>query len=525
MVEWLRRLLVVGVLLAILVFSNGRALGDGPPTPTFSPGHILVKLRPGAALPALSGTRTISQIGVISLPVPAGRELETAGTLRGQPDVEFAEPDYIVTAFDIPNDPLFAFYQWNLRMVRASDAWDIEKGSPGITIAVLDTGVDLVHPDLAAKILTGLNVLDPNAPPQDDNGHGSHVAGIAAAVSNNSTGIAGISWGAKILPVKVLNSFGIGTVQDLALGILWAADQGAQVMNVSSGAEGLSQTLKAAVDYAHDVKGVLIASSVGNDGGFGGFNPPYYPSAFPNVVGVAATDSEDRRAQFSERGPFVAVAAPGVTIVSSVLTGRGASSLGGDYAYMSGTSMASPHVAGLAALVWSANRSLTNDQVATLIEMNAVDLGPPGKDDFFGYGRIDASAATRAAASGILSASPASLEFLSDLEARQPVTQTLTITNQGGQPLDWTRAVSPGASWLNVAQPSGHLGPLSSQAISIRSQPEGIASTGDYTASVVFSGQGVAQNGPITVTVGLKMVDRLNRLYFPLVIQSNADGW
>ncbi|MDP2662347.1 MAG: S8 family peptidase [Dehalococcoidia bacterium] len=525
MVEWMRRPLVVGVSLAVLVFSAGQVLGDGPPTPAFSPGHILVKLRTGATLRGVSGARTISQIGVISLPVDTGRELETAGSLGEQPGVEFAEPDYIVTAFDIPNDPLFAFYQWNLRMIRASDAWDIQVGSPGITIAVLDTGVDLVHPDLSAKILPGLNSLNPSDPPQDDNGHGSHVAGIAAAVSNNNTGIAGISWGAKILPVKVLDSFGIGTVESLALGIIWAADQGAQVMNISSGSLGLSQTLKAAVDYAHDVKGALIASSVGNDGGFGGFNPPYYPSAFPNVMGVAATDSEDRRAQFSERGAFVVVAAPGVTIASSVLTGRGASSLGGDYGYMSGTSMSSPHVAGLAALVWSANRSLTNDQVATLIEMNALDLGPTGKDDFFGYGRIDASAATRAAASRILSASPASLEFLSDLEAKQPVTQTLTIADQGGQPLDWTSAISPGASWLNMAQPSGHLGALSSQAVGVQSQPAGISSTGDYTASVVFSDQGEVQNGPITVTVGLKMVDRLNRLYFPLVIQSNAEGW
>lgn len=259
MVGWMRCLLLASVSMALLAGGGGQVLADAPPTPPFSPGHILVKLRPGAAQEEIAGSRTLSRIGVLSLPVEAGRELETAESLSGQPHVEFAEPDYMVTTFDIPNDPLFAFYQWNLRLIHAGEAWDIEKGSPGITIAVLDTGVDFFHPDLSAKVLPGLNTLNPGSSPQDDNGHGSHVAGIAAASSNNSAGIAGMSWGAKILPVKVLDSSGVGTVENLALGILWAADQGAQVMNVSSGSLGLSQTLKAAVDYAHDVKGALTS--------------------------------------------------------------------------------------------------------------------------------------------------------------------------------------------------------------------------------------------------------------------------
>ncbi|MDP2726780.1 MAG: S8 family serine peptidase, partial [Dehalococcoidia bacterium] len=269
---------VSAVLLAVLLASLAQAWAAGPEEPpSYAPGRILVKLRPGAAIRELAGGQDIPHIGVLSVPVTEGRELEEANRLRMNPEVEFAEPNYLVTALNTPNDPYFSFYQWNLRIIRSEAAWDIEVGKNNVTIAVLDTGVDLTHPDLASKVLPGLNMLDQSAPPQDDNGHGSHVAGIAAAASNNGTGIAGVSWGARILPVKVLDSFGMGTVEELARGIIWAADQGARVMNISSGTLSSSQTLEEAVNYAHDTKGSLIAAAVGNDGGFGGFNPPQYP--------------------------------------------------------------------------------------------------------------------------------------------------------------------------------------------------------------------------------------------------------
>lgn len=486
-----------------------------------------MKLRPGASVQELSRGRAIAQIGVISLPVPPGQELETARRLRERPEVEFAEPNYLVTAFQTPNDPLFGFYQWNLRIIRAEAAWDMGVGKDDVTIAILDTGVDLAHPDLASKVLPGLNVLEPQASPQDDNGHGSHLAGIAAAASNNGVGMAGISWGAKVLPVKVLDSSGQGTLEDLAQGIVWAADQGAKIMSISSGSLGFSQTLQEAVDYAHDAKGALVVASVGNEGGFGGLNPPQYPAALPKVLGIAATDSNDRRADFSERGTFVDLAAPGVVILSSVPRGQGrVPALGGDYDFMSGTSMAAPLVAGLAALVWSANPALSNEQVAHFLESTALDLGPPGKDELFGYGRINAYAAVRAATTGIMTTSPGSLAFLSDLASREPVTQTLSLANQGGAAFDWTVAVSPTVSWLSLSPASGHLKALAApQKVSLVAQPLGIASAGTYSTTVLLSGPGDVQNSPAAISVTFRVAERMDKLFFPLLLHGYVGGW
>ena len=524
----LRFTFLPGVLaLALLVTILGQAQSAGAQDPPpFAPGRILVKLRPGAAVRAVSAGTAIPRVGVLSVPVAEGQELETIRNLAAEPGVEYAEPNYLVIASRTPSDPLYSFYQWNLRIIQAEAAWDIETGKSNTTIAFLDTGVDLAHPDLAAKVLPGLNLLNPEASPQDDNGHGSHVAGIAAAAANDATGIAGVSWGARILPVKVLDSFGRGTVEDLARGLIWAADNGADVINISGGTEGLSQTLQDAVDYANDTKGTLIVASVGNDGGFGGLNPPIYPAAFPSVVGVAATDSENRRAEFSERGTFVDVAAPGVLVLSSILRGRGDAVFGNNYAYASGTSMSAPHVAGLAALVRSANPALTNRQVSLLIENTAVDLGPPGKDELFGFGRIDAHAAVKAATTGIMAASPAEAAVLSDLALRENVTKSIALANRGGVALDWTAAISPTVPWLAISPTSGRLeavGPP--QALGLAARPQAIVATGTYTTSVIVTGSPNVQNSPLVIPVNLQVVDRLERDYFPLVLHGQISAW
>lgn len=515
------------LLLALLLLAYSQAHGEEPQDPPpYAAGRILVKLRPGTTVRGFSSGRVIPEIGVVSLPVVEGQELEAARRLSGQPEVEFAEPNYLVTAFKTPNDSFFSFYQWNLRTIRAEAAWDIEAGKESVTIAILDTGVDLAHPDLASKVLPGLNLLDESSPPQDDNGHGSHVAGIAAAASNNGLGIAGVSWGAKVLPVKVLDSLGLGTVEDLARAIIWAADQGARAINISGGTLGPSQTLQAAVDYAHEVKGALVVAAVGNEGGFGGFNPPQYPAAFPKVLAVAATDSNDRRADFSERGPYVDVAAPGVTVLGPVLRGQGEPAFGGDYQQLSGTSMAAPHVAGLAALIWSANPALTNEQVARLVENAAQDLGPPGKDQLFGSGRIDAYAAVRAATTGILTASTGSLTALSDMANRQGVTLTVSLANLGGVAFDWTAAISPTVSWLALSPTSGRLEALGpSQTLTIATRPLGIAEAGTYSTTVFLSGQGNVQKSPAAVPVTLRVLERLEKLFFPWVATSSQGGW
>ena len=292
-----------------------------------------------------------------------------------------------------PNDSHYS-YQWGLPQVNAPAAWGQSTGA-GVTIAVVDTGVDLNHPDLAGKIVSGWDFVNGNSTPQDDHGHGTHVAGIAAATTNNSLGVAGLGWDAKVMPVKVLDSEGSGYDSDVAEGITWAVNHGARVINLSLSGEGWSQTLQDATDYAFS-HGALVVAAAGNCGDptnypCVNYNPVIYPAANPNVLAVGATTSSDIRASFSEYGYFVDVTAPGYSIYSTVWNDT--------YTSMSGTSMASPLVAGLASLVWARKPTLSNAQVANVIMSTAHDLGPSGRDDQYGYGRVDAAAAVSAASS------------------------------------------------------------------------------------------------------------------------------
>jgi len=299
--------------------------------------------------------------------------------------------------FRVPNDAYYASRQWNLPQINAHRAWTITTGSDDITIAIVDTGVDLDHPDLQAKVVPGYDFVNKDSDPSDDHGHGSHVAGIAAAVTDNGLGVAGISWGARIMPVKVLDSAGEGFTDDVAQGVIWAAEHGADIINLSLGDYNPIPVLRDAIAYAQG-KWVLVVAAAGNcaQGGpdCGGINPIIYPAAYPEVIAVAATTESDGHAWFSEHHPHIDVAAPGDYVYSTYWDDI--------YRSSSGTSQATPHVAGLAALIWSARPGLSNDQVKDIIEATAVDLGASGKDDFFGYGRIDAYAAVLRALSATL---------------------------------------------------------------------------------------------------------------------------
>ena len=326
----------------------------------------------------------------------------------------------------IPNDTYYSTCQWNLPQIRAPYAWAVSTGSSNVIVAVLDSGADLTHPDLQGQLVAGYDFVNNDADPSDDKGHGTHVAGIVAARTNNGQGIAGVAWGSKIMPVKVLDWRGRGTHSQGAQGIIWAADQGAQIINLSLGGESSSATLQNAINYAHS-RGALVVASAGNDYEEG--NPVIYPAAYPHVLAVAATGDQDEHADYSETGAYVDVAAPGGNpsgswdanpnhwITSSYWRGAGY----GEYLQVAGTSQAAPHVAGLAALVWSVSPSLSNDQVEQVIEETAVDLGDPGRDDVFGYGRIDAHAAlVRApygASAGGLETSVSSLPFADTLSS------------------------------------------------------------------------------------------------------------
>ncbi|MBQ4897527.1 peptidase S8 [Paenibacillus sp. Marseille-P2973] len=285
---------------------------------------------------------------------------------------------------EIPNDLLFSEYQWNLPIIETNRGWKLSKGSNDVIVGVVDTGVDLKHPDLQGRLLKGYNVVSPGDDPVDDVGHGTHVAGIISANVNNNEGIAGMMWGGKILPVKALDKTGSGTTYSVAQGIIWATDHGAKVINMSLGNYADAQFLHEAIKYAFDRDVVLIAAT-GNDN----TERPGYPAAYPEVLSVSATDYHLQRASFSNYGDYVDVMAPGESIASTYPDNQ--------YAALSGTSMASPHVSALAALIRSVNPKLKNTEVMDIIRKNVIDLGDPGHDKYFGYGQIDVFSALESA--------------------------------------------------------------------------------------------------------------------------------
>ncbi|MFV8828034.1 S8 family peptidase [Alkalihalobacterium sp. APHAB7] len=305
---------------------------------------------------------------------------ELLDDLTDHPDIEFVEPNFVftkqATRTVVPNDEFFQPYQWNLSQIQAEEGWKVTDGSEETTIAVLDTGVDPNHQDLKEKVLEGFNAFDGTSNSNDQHGHGTHVAGIAAALTNNVTGIAGVAWQNNILPVKVLNENGEGSSFEVARGIRWAVDNGAQVINMSLGDYHNSYILHDAIKYAHQNDVVLIAAS-GNDN----TNEPMYPADYAEVLTVAATDDKRERAFFSNYGNHIDVAAPGEHIPSLFPNNN--------YVIMSGTSMAAPHVAGLAGLIRSINPELSNEDVYDLITATAIDLGERGHDPFYGSGEIN----------------------------------------------------------------------------------------------------------------------------------------
>jgi subtilisin family serine protease len=398
---------------------------EGPP---YRPDEVLVKFKPTlsdqtikATIAAYQGKelKRIPRINVYKIKIQTSTTLEeTLFALKRNPDVEYAEPNYIAYITETPNDPLFdlqyALYnpdsgppgspQGEERAdIKATSAWEETKGDEDIIIAILDSGVDMLHPDLDEKIhSSGYDFVNDDSDATDDEGHGTHVAGIAAGETHNNEGIAGVAWNCKILPVKVLDDLGEGGYDELSEGIIWAADNGADVINLSLGGSFPSTTLEDALKYAYDMDVVIVASA-GNDGG-----AVDYPAAYDDYcLAVAATNDSDERVTFenssdnpldkweSNFGPEIDVAAPGTLIVSTVPTWLwDPDSI--PYAWGNGTSMAAPHVAGLAALIKSVKPHLTAAQIMDVIRYSADDVNfvnNLGIDNYIGYGRINSAKA------------------------------------------------------------------------------------------------------------------------------------
>lgn len=324
----------------------------------FVPGEVLVKYRANAtgAHSQVPGSRvvgTLAQLGVNRVALPANASVNAAvALLNAQPDVEYAEPNYIAFADGVTtNDPRLS-QQWDLAKIGAGDAWALTIGSAAVKVAVLDTGYTPTHEDVGSVVLTQDFTGKGNV--IDGNGHGTHTSGTVAAATNNGKGVAAIGWGTSLMIGKVLDDTGSGAYSWIVSGITWAADNGANIISMSLGGTQGSTTLKNALAYAAG-KGVLIIAAAGNSN----TTRASYPAYYDTCVAVAATDQNDAKASFSNYGSWVDCAAPGVSITSLWNNGG--------YAVASGTSMATPLVAGLAALVKAKYPTWTADQIRTRI--------------------------------------------------------------------------------------------------------------------------------------------------------------
>jgi len=311
---------------------------------------------------------------VADLPIASAFTL--AEKVRNSGLSRYIEPNLKFQAYLVPNDPYFK-QQWGLVKIKADYAWNTTKGNPSVLVAVVDTGIDSQHSDLVANyVALGYDWVNKDADPTDDNGHGTHCAGIIAATLNNGLGIAGLAQ-VRIMMEKGLDSWGSGTEDDLANAIVHAVDQGANIISCSWGSYIPSTLIHEAIEYAYE-KDVLVVAAAGN----GQSSRRSYPAAYEEVVAVSATDENDSPASFTNFGDWMGLAAPGVSIYSTYY--------GNSYAYGSGTSMSCPHVAGVAALAWSEYPDAVRDWVRLRLRYTADDLGDLGFDNYYGHGRINA---------------------------------------------------------------------------------------------------------------------------------------
>jgi subtilisin family serine protease len=413
----LLRLLVLVLLAIVIVYHDAEATGRRR-GPQWIPGELIVGIKAGVTTASVDRERTDGTTVVATLPrsqlrlvrVPVDRLPEVELALAADPTVAFVERNRLLPPAEMPNDPVTSYHT---ALVGLPTAWDTTHGSANLVIAILDSGISPSHPDLAGKLVPGYNFWDDNDDTADVFGHGTEVAGIAAAVTDNDAGVAGAAWSCGLMPLRVTNRDGFASLFAILQAFTWAMDNGAQIVNLSFEGIHSSPALDSGLAYVRAQGGLTVAA-----GGNGGLLDP--SPDHPDVLSVSATNADDERPSWASFGPYIDLAAPGV----SVKTTRN----GGGTVTVSGTSFSSPLVAGIAALVWSVDPGLTPAQVEALLKETAVDLGATGWDDRFGAGRVDAAAAVGAARAGHPSdTTPPTVEIVSPAEG-DVVAGATTIT-------------------------------------------------------------------------------------------------
>jgi len=419
------------LFLALAAFSGQNTLAASDPTEV----QLIVKPKlatsevPLKAMLAAHGARqqgTVREINARVLRVSAAKAAQLLKGLQGHPDMEYAEVDAVAKVSGTANDTLFSS-EWHLAKIQAPSAWDVTTGTSSVIVAVVDTGVNASHPDLAGKVLsTGWDFVANDSTTMDENGHGTAVAGTIAPDANNNLGVVGVAWANLILPVRVLDASGAGNYSTIAQGIIWAADHGARIINLSLGGTASSSTLQSAINYAWSKQCIVVAAA-GNNGN----SVPVYPAACSNVVSVAATNASDTRPSWSNYGSYIDVCAPGENIVT--LDGSNS------YASWSGTSFSSPVTSGVLALMASVNPSLTNAQLVDVLLKNCDDLGTSGADIYYGNGRVNALRAVNAAKNFVVPDTTAPVATISSPTNKSTISGSINVSVQATDNVGVTR--------------------------------------------------------------------------------------
>ena len=417
--------LVALLICAGLISSFGSMATAAPPeipgrTVEFVKGRILVQPRAGLSDHQLDlllkphGARRAAHlqsinVHVIELPSEAN-EMALVTALQKNPHIKFAELDEVVRPEMLVNDP-YVSKAWHISTTRAPNAWDISTGL-NVPVAILDTGVDGTHPDLAANLMSGWNIYDNNSNTADVKGHGTSTAGVAGSIGNNSVGVVGTAWRSKIMPVRISDSTGGSTFSLIANGVTWAADRGAKVVSISYKNLARSSAVTSAAQYIRGKGGVVVVAG-GNDG--------VYDSTAANnsMTVVSATDSADNRTSWSNYGPYIDVAAPGAYVWTTTK--------GGGYAQGIGTSFSTPLVAGVYAMMMAANPTLPPSTLDSILFSTALDRGTTGYDQYYGHGRVDAYAAVNKAKSTVASDTTAPATSIKSPTSGGKVTGVATV--------------------------------------------------------------------------------------------------